>query len=132
MHILSRRGVLTGLLSLVAAPAIVRASSLDVLRGVPLLPDRVVIDDPWIDAPWRDVMAGTGYGIPPDRMRVALEIISRMQRNKLQQSMLLLRPLEEQTAVVQQPPLRDEDCSRILEYAQRQLGASKWALRDEV
>lgn len=35
-HQPSRRGLITGLVSLLAAPAIVRASSLDVLRGVPL------------------------------------------------------------------------------------------------
>jgi hypothetical protein len=34
---LSRRGLITGLVSLLAAPAIVRASSLDTIRGVPLL-----------------------------------------------------------------------------------------------
>jgi len=32
----TRRGLLTGLISLIAAPAIVRASSLDVIRGIPL------------------------------------------------------------------------------------------------
>lgn len=33
---LNRRSLITGLVSFLAAPAIVRASSLDILRGVPL------------------------------------------------------------------------------------------------
>lgn len=33
---MNRRGFITGLLSFLAAPAIVRASSLDVIRGTPL------------------------------------------------------------------------------------------------
>src|SRR5678815_589904 len=53
---ISRRGLITGLVSFLAAPAIVRVASLDMVRGVPLP----------VEWPYRDV--AIGYDI----MRVTL------------------------------------------------------------
>jgi hypothetical protein len=98
---ISRRGLITGLVSLLAAPAIVRASSLDMLRGVKLVTD-LTGHVPGLDYPYHEVTLGytiTRQAIENGMYEVALA------RLKQEGALIEYDPLQDTATVWGDPDL---------------------------